>query len=148
MILLGRPTAEFLAGRSLHSAATLLLTVVVVTLVTAILILTLGEIVPRVVLRRLSSHAVFAVAIPLRIADILLFPFIWFAWSASVRTARSLGATDDGILDAINADLVDAIDENAAGFYRHHGFANTEEGSTERAFYFFQELPDDARPTG
>src|SRR5690625_2842653 len=57
-ILLGRPTAEFFAGSSSHSAVTLLLTGGVVTFATAILILTLGEIVPRVMLRRLSSRAV------------------------------------------------------------------------------------------
>ncbi len=110
LFLLGSQTAAFLDGSSLHPLATLLLTGVVVTLVTAILILTLGELAPRVMLRRLSSRAVFAVAIPLRVADILLFPLIWFAWSASVRTARSFGATDDGILDAINADLVPGAD--------------------------------------
>src|SRR5690625_3059384 len=111
-ILLGRPTAEFFAGSSSPSAVTLLLTggVVVVTFATAILILTLGEIVPRVMLRRLSSRAVFAVAVPLRVADILLFPFIWFAWTASVRIARSFGATDDEMLDAITADLVPRAD--------------------------------------
>lgn len=109
-ILLGRPTAEFFAGSSSPSAVTLLLTGGVVTFATAILILTLGEIVPRVMLRRLSSRAVFAVAVPLRVADILLFPFIWFAWTASVRIARSFGATDDEMLDAVTADLVPRAD--------------------------------------
>ena len=42
---------------------------------------------------------------------------------------------------------VDEGDVDAQRFYRHHGFANTEDGSTERAFYFFQELAEGALPT-
>jgi GNAT superfamily N-acetyltransferase len=42
---------------------------------------------------------------------------------------------------------VDEGDVDAQRFYVHHGFSGTEEGSTERALYFFQELGDAARPT-
>ncbi len=36
---------------------------------------------------------------------------------------------------------VDESDVDAQRFYQRHGFASTEPGSTERALYYFQELP-------
>ena len=36
---------------------------------------------------------------------------------------------------------VDEGDVDAQRFYERHGFAATEPGSTERAVYYFQELP-------
>ena len=36
---------------------------------------------------------------------------------------------------------VDEGDVDAQRFYERHGFSSTEPGSTERSFYYFQELP-------
>lgn len=49
------------------------------------------------------------------------------------------------ILRARGVDLieinVDESDVDAQRFYERHGFSSTEPDSTERAFYYFQELP-------
>ena len=57
-----------------------------------------------------------------------------------LTTARALGVD----LVEIN---VDEGDVDAQRFYERHGFSPTQEGSTERAFYYALELAS-ARPGG
>ena len=60
------------------------LTLVTQTILASIVVLIVGEIIPKSILREIANRAVFALAIPLRITYFLLFPMILVArWSAS-----------------------------------------------------------------
>jgi GNAT superfamily N-acetyltransferase len=112
-----------------------------------------------------DTFAILAGDPPAGLALVTVRPNVWYTGPVALldemyvvpdRRDRGIGSAVIGHLLAIARDRgfglieinVDESDVDAQRFYGHHGFANTEEGSTERAFYFFQELPDDARPTG
>lgn len=59
--------------------------------------------------------------------------------SAVIDRLMSFARANDVDLIEIN---VDEVDVDARRFYERHGFSATEPGSTERAFYYFQELVD------
>lgn len=60
----------------------------------------------------------------------------------SAIVARLMAISLAGGVDLIEIN-VDEGDVDAQRFYERHGFSSTDPGSTERSFYFFQELTDD-----
>ena len=112
-----------------------------------------------------DTFAILAGDPPEGLALVTVRPNVWYAGPVALldemyvvpdRRDRGIGSAVMGHLLAIARDRgfglveinVDEGDVDAQRFYGRHGFANTEEGSTERAFYFFQELSDEPRPPG
>ena len=95
------------------------------------------------------------------VALITLRPNVWYAGQVALLDelyvvpdlrGRGIGsAIVEALLSIVAGERVDLIEINvdegdvdAQRFYERHGFSATEPGSTERAFYFSQEL----RPVG
>lgn len=81
-ILLDVPLEEFYKARGLDSS--LEITVLITqTIAASIIVLFVGEIIPKSVMREIANTAVFALAVPLRVTYVVLFPLIKIAqWSA------------------------------------------------------------------
>ena len=112
-----------------------------------------------------DTFAILAGDPPAGLALVTVRPNIWYAGPVALLDEMYVvpDRRDQGIGSAVIERLlalarergygmveinVDEGDVDAQRFYRHHGFANTEDGSTERAFYFFQELVEGAHPPG
>ncbi|HEX6421921.1 MAG TPA: GNAT family N-acetyltransferase [Acidimicrobiales bacterium] len=111
--------------------------------------------------RLLSGDATFAILAEtpaVGVALVTLRPNVWYAGQVALldelyvvppRRSQGIGSAIVGHLlslaRATSVDLVeinvDEGDVDAQRFYERHGFRSTEPGSTERAFYYFQELP-------
>jgi GNAT superfamily N-acetyltransferase len=115
----------------------------------------------RVLLAGDETIAIVAGSPAVAVALITLRPNVWYAGKVAlldelyvVPHLRGHGigsAIVEELLSNSRARGVDLIEINvdegdvdAQRFYQHHGFSATEPGSTERAFYFSQEL----RPVG
>ena len=100
---------------------------------------------------------------PVAVALVTLRPNVWYAGQVAVLDemyvvpelrGQGIGSAVIEYLMSISparrVDLieinVDEGDVDAQRFYERHGFSMTERGSTERSYYYFQELA--AAPTG
>ena len=108
--LFGRPIAAYLGTLMPSNVTAVLLTAGVVTLVAAVILLALGIILPQSFLRRSGARAVFAVAVPLRTAEVILSPLTWLTQSAASRIARGFGL-EEGMLSRAFEDVEDVSDE-------------------------------------
>ncbi|GAB5520571.1 MAG: hemolysin family protein [Rhodothermales bacterium] len=84
------------------------------TLVASVLVLMLGEILPKSVLRELSSQAVFVMAWPLRICYVLLWPLIKISGWTAAGLVRLFGAESDTLERFIRRDFVNILEESKA----------------------------------
>jgi GNAT superfamily N-acetyltransferase len=108
-----------------------------------------------------DTFALLAGSPAVAVALITLRPNVWYAGSVALLDelyvvphlrGQGIGSGIIGMLLSVararHVDLieinVDEGDVDAQRFYERHGFASTEPGSTERSFYFAQEL----RPVG
>ena len=111
----------------------------------------------RVLLAGEETFAIVAGTPPVAVALVTVRPNVWYAGpvalldemyvvpdlrgqgigSAVLEYFVSIARARDVDLIEIN---VDEADVDAQRFYERHGFSATEPGSTERAFYYFQEL--------
>jgi GNAT superfamily N-acetyltransferase len=111
----------------------------------------------RVLLADDDTFAIVAGKPPVAIALVTLRPNVWYSGLVALLDelyvqpplrSRGIGA---GIIDLLlstarerGVDLieinVDEGDVDARRFYERHGFAGIDAGSSERAFYYFQEL--------
>jgi GNAT superfamily N-acetyltransferase len=112
-------------------------------------------------LRRLlagdDTFAILAGTPAVGLALVTLRPNVWYAGRVALldelyvvpsRRSQGIGsAIVDHLMALARATGVDLVEINvdegdvdAQRFYARHGFSLTEEGSTERAFYLFQEL--------
>jgi GNAT superfamily N-acetyltransferase len=115
----------------------------------------------RVLLAGDETIAIVAGSPAVAVALITLRPNVWYAGKVALldelyvvphRRGQGIGSAVVGELLSISPTMgvdlieinVDEGDVDAQRFYRRHGFSATEPGSTERAFYFSQEL----RPVG
>ena len=104
-----------------------------------------------------ATFAILAGTPAVALALVTVRPNVWYAGPVALldelyvvpdRRGRTIGSAVVGHLLALaherGVDLieinVDEGDVDAQRFYVRHGFTPTEAGSTERAFYFFQEL--------
>jgi GNAT superfamily N-acetyltransferase len=111
----------------------------------------------RLLLARNETIAILAGSPAVAVALITLRPNVWYAGRVALldelyvvpdRRGQGIGSAVVerlmSISHSMGVDLieinVDEGDVDAQRFYERHGFAATETGSTERAFYFFQEL--------
>lgn len=84
------------------------------TLIASLLVLFFGEILPKSVLRRMPSRAVFVLAVPLRFTYLLLLPIIKVAgWMASF-VARIFSADADSLSQFMRRDFELMIQEGKA----------------------------------
>lgn len=104
-----------------------------------------------------ETFAILAGSPAVAVALVTLRPNVWYDGQVALLDelyvepslrGRGIGS---GVIDLLMATVrtrgvdlveinVDEGDVDAQRFYERHGFAMTEPGSTERAFYFFQEL--------
>jgi GNAT superfamily N-acetyltransferase len=111
----------------------------------------------RVLLAGDDTFAVVAGAPPVSVALVTLRPNVWYTGPVALldemyvvpeRRGHGIGSAVlehfVSIARARGVELieinVDEGDVDAQRFYERHGFSSTESGSTERAFYYFQEL--------
>jgi GNAT superfamily N-acetyltransferase len=111
----------------------------------------------RVLLAGDETFAVVAGTPAVSVALVTVRPNVWYAGPVALldemyvvpdRRGQGIGSTVleyfVSIARARGVDLieinVDESDVDAQRFYERHGFSPTEPGSTERAFYYFQEL--------
>jgi GNAT superfamily N-acetyltransferase len=104
-----------------------------------------------------ETTAILAGSPPVAVALVTFRPNVWYEGQVALLDelyvvphlrGRGIGsAVIERLLSIARAEGVDLIEINvdegdvdAQRFYRRHGFAQTEPDSTERAFYFFQEL--------
>ena len=82
---LQEPLDHFWASTIGLGAATEVAALITQTLIASVVVLILGEILPKSILREVANQAVFVLAIPLRITYLLLLPLIKLAeWSSSL----------------------------------------------------------------
>ena len=111
----------------------------------------------RVLLAGDDTIAIVAGSPPVAVALVTERPNVWYAGRVALLDelyvvpdlrGRGIGSAVVNYLVSLSrergVDLieinVDEGDVDAHRFYERHGFAATEPGSTERAFYYFQEL--------
>ena len=111
----------------------------------------------RVLLAGDRTFALIAGSPPIAVALVTLRPNVWYAGEVALldelyvvpeHRGQGLGSALIGLLlataKAISVDLieinVDEGDVDAQRFYERHGFTVAAPGSTERAFYYWQEL--------
>jgi GNAT superfamily N-acetyltransferase len=111
----------------------------------------------RVLLAGDRTFALVSGAPPIAVALVTLRPNVWYAGQVALldelyvvpeHRGQGIGSALIGLLlsttRAISVDLieinVDEGDVDAQRFYERHGFTAAAPGSTERAFYYWQEL--------
>lgn len=107
------PPLEALFAQQLSlQGSTLEISVLVAqTIAASIIVLFVGEILPKSVMRELSNSAVFALAIPLRVTYVLLLPLIKVAQWSALLIMKILGATDQSISEFMRRDFEIMIEE-------------------------------------
>jgi putative hemolysin len=82
------------------------------TVVASFVVLIIGEIIPKSVLREIANRAVFALAVPLRIFYYILLPMIWVArWSANFLM-KALKADSNSFSQFMRRDFELMIEES------------------------------------
>jgi len=111
----------------------------------------------QVLLGGYETMAMLAGTPPVAVAVVTLRPNVWYAGQVALLDelyvvphlrGRGIGSAVIDLLKSVsrarNVDLVEInVDEGDVGaqrFYERHGFSSTESGSTERSFYYSQEL--------
>ena len=111
----------------------------------------------RVLLHGSETLAILAGTPPVAVALVTLRPNVWYAGPVAlldelyvVPALRGQGigsAVIDQLISTCRVRGVDMVEINvdegdvdAQRFYERHGFSSTEPGSSERAFYYYQEL--------
>lgn len=84
------------------------------TLIASVVILLFGEIIPKSIMREAANHAVFYLAIPLRIAYYLLLPMVKIAALAAGLFIRLFRAEADSFAQFIRSDFEVIIQESKA----------------------------------
>src|SRR5690606_410383 len=89
--------------------------VVALTVVAAAVALALGEVLPKAVMRELANHAVFVLALPLRLSYYLLQPLVKLAAGSASLLTRLSGAPADSLAQFIQRDFEVIAQENKSG---------------------------------
>jgi len=110
-----------------------------------------------VLLAQDTTFAIVAGTPAVAVAVVTLRSNVWYSGGVALLDemyvvpdlrGRGIGSAILGRLISICAERsvelieinVDEGDADAQRFYEHHGFSSTQTGSTERAFYYYQEL--------
>ena len=112
-LLLEPPLETFFAESLVLSASSLELAVVVTqTIAASIIVLFIGEIIPKSVLREIANQAVFALAVPLRITYVLLLPLIKVAQWSAMLLVKLLNADAETFSSFMRRDFELMIEES------------------------------------
>lgn len=84
------------------------------TIIASAVVLVVGEIIPKTVMREMADRAIFVVAIPLRFTYYLLLPLIKLAGLASNLIVRLLGTEADSFAQFMRRDFELILEENRA----------------------------------
>ncbi|NQV72757.1 HlyC/CorC family transporter [bacterium] len=96
----------------LQEGAAGILAFITQTVVASFVVLIIGEIIPKSVLREIANRAVFALAVPLRIFYYILLPMIWVArWSANFLM-KALKADSNSFSQFMRRDFELMIEES------------------------------------
>lgn len=112
---LGPPLQALFAGVGLHGLGAGVAVVVALTVVAAAVALALGEVLPKAVMRELANHAVFVLALPLRLSYYLLLPLVKLAAGSASLLTRLSGAPADSLAQFIQRDFEVIAQENKSG---------------------------------
>jgi CBS domain containing-hemolysin-like protein len=111
-LILGPPLHLFFGvSVGLSEALTMILTLVVQTVIASIVIVFACEIVPKAVLREMPNRAVFPLALPLQILNVLLWPLIALAGLLARGLARLLGSEQRSLPTILRRDLEFLIEQ-------------------------------------
>ncbi len=103
-ITLADPLSEYIADESSQ--------VIVQTLIAAIIVLLIGEILPKAIMRETATRAVFFLALPLTVTYIILLPLIQVVSWTSQLLLRKLGEASDQLTRFSRRALEQIIEEN------------------------------------
>ena len=114
-VYLSPPLEALYGGVGLAPATVDILVLTTQTVIASILILLIGEILPKSVLREAANHAVFYLAVPLRITYYLLLPMVKLAALSSSLLVKLFRAEADTFAQFIRRDFEVIIQETKAG---------------------------------
>lgn len=111
---LNPPLEEVYAAAGISEAGLEIAVLVTQTLIASVLVLVFGEIVPKTVMRDVANHAVYLLAVPLRISYYLLLPMVKLAAGASSLLVRLFRAEADAFAQFMRRDFEVIIQESKA----------------------------------
>lgn len=103
-LVLADPLAQYITGESPQ--------LIVQTLIAAIIVLLLGEILPKTIMRESATRAVFFLSIPLALTYIMLLPLILLVSWTSQLLLKRLGASSDQLTRLPRRTFEKMIEEN------------------------------------
>ncbi|MCY4159159.1 MAG: hemolysin family protein [Bacteroidetes bacterium] len=103
-IALSEPLSRFISGESPQ--------VIVQTIIAAIIVLLIGEILPKTLMRETATRAVFVLAAPLAITYVVLLPLILLVSWTSQLLVKRIGSTPDEFTRFSRRALEQIIEEN------------------------------------
>lgn len=103
-LVLAEPLSRYVAGESPQ--------LIVQTLIAAIVVLLIGEILPKTIMRETANRAVFFLAIPLAVTYIVLLPLILLVGWTSQLLLKGLGGASDQLTRFSRRSFEKMIEEN------------------------------------
>ncbi len=101
---LAEPLSMFIQGESPQ--------MIVQTLIAAVIILMIGEILPKTIMQETATRAVFFLALPLALTYVILLPLIALVSWTSQLLVKALGSTPDGLTRFSRRAMEQMIEEN------------------------------------
>lgn len=112
-LLLGPSFAQLFTGTlRLHAVTAMVAALSSLTLIASFVVLLIGEVLPKSVMREIANRAVFVLAVPLQLCHYLLLPFIKVGGLASDRLARLIRVEADTFLQFMRNDLEVIVKES------------------------------------
>jgi len=103
-IALAQPLSGLIQGESPQ--------MIVQTLITAIVVLIIGEILPKTIMQETATRAVFFLALPLAMTYVILLPLIALVSWTSQLIVKALGGSPDGLTQFSRRAMEQMIEEN------------------------------------